>query len=531
MLNENVYSTICPGCGLACGLYVRETVSETGEAAVSVDFRKNSPVNAGKLCRFGMKLPRYYSEPPVSKAEGKEAAFEEAVSAAARALKAAPGESVAFLSVGNTTNEEHWAFAELAAALGTGIETGMGIYASFPAAARAALSRSGTLEQIESAKQVFLFTDPYVSYPLVLRRVLKARKNRAKVISVGPKNLPLADENLCLEPHEYGSTHSPVPGSVLVADIHPYSDPEKVKAVLDLARGSGAKPFFMHPFANSAGAGLLSKHMRQRTLEKLLEDIDSGKIRTLFCLDSDLLGLAPDPEYAKKVLSKLETLIVQASRDGKLNGLADIVIAAEPFYRKQGTVLNTEGRLLANSASSTLGFEALAKIVGAFGRQLDFESVQADVFEAFGLEAADEFTVSSEVPNAVPCEVIKVRVSDSDLGSDSVSGLDSVSGVDAPLDSGSESNSEHAARPETGFVYSFNPFMWHGVEDDNNFVELNLGTVRKLGLVKGGTVRIKAPGVQADMRFRVSDVEDGFVLSSKKLSGMGFRSAEVELSR
>ena len=521
MLKENVYSTICPGCGLACGLYIRETVSGSGEAAVSVDFRKNSPVNAGKLCRFGMKLPRYYSEPPVSKAEGKEAAFEEAVSAAARALKAAPEEGVAFLSVGNTTNEEQLTFAELAAALGTGVETGMGIYASFPAAAHAALSRSGSLEQIESAKQVFLFIDPYVSYPLVLRRVLKAKENGAKVISVGAKKLPLADENLCLKPREYRSALSPVPGSVLVADIHPYSDPEQVKAVLDLARGSGAKPFFLRPFANSAGAGLLAKHTWQRTLEKLLKDIDAGKIKTLFCLNSDLLELAPDPVYAKEVLSKLDTLIVQASRGGKLTELADIVIAAEPFYRKRGTVLNSEGRLLANGASSTRGFEALAKLAGAFGRQLDFESVQSEVFGAFGLEAADEFTVSSEVPIAVPCEVMKAQGSDPVLGSGSNSSSGSVS----------DSEPWHAPCSGIGFVYSFNPFMWHGVEDDNNFVELNLGTVQKLGLVKGGTVRIKAPGGQADMRFRVSDVADGFVLSSKKLPRMGFRSVEVELSR
>ncbi|MFQ6121418.1 MAG: hypothetical protein ACE5KE_16200, partial [Methanosarcinales archaeon] len=46
--------TVCPGCNLVCGLYI-----DNG----NIDFRKNAPVNAGKLCKFGMKLPEYYAQP------------------------------------------------------------------------------------------------------------------------------------------------------------------------------------------------------------------------------------------------------------------------------------------------------------------------------------------------------------------------------------------------------------------------------------------------------------------------------------
>ena len=44
----------------------QENISENGESSVSVDFRKSSPVNAGKLCRFGLKLPLYYAGPQAS---------------------------------------------------------------------------------------------------------------------------------------------------------------------------------------------------------------------------------------------------------------------------------------------------------------------------------------------------------------------------------------------------------------------------------------------------------------------------------
>ena len=96
-MTGNVYSTICPGCNFGCGLYVREN------GALEVDFRKSSPANAGKLCRFGMSLPRLYA-PVKSMIEGKETTLDEAANEAAKRISASKG-SVAFLSSGNTTCE------------------------------------------------------------------------------------------------------------------------------------------------------------------------------------------------------------------------------------------------------------------------------------------------------------------------------------------------------------------------------------------------------------------------------------------
>ena len=73
--------------------------------------------------------------------------------------------------------------------------------------------------------------------------------------------------------------------------------------------------------------------------------------------------------------------------------------------------------------------------------------------------------------------------------------------------------------------------MWHGLEDNNDFVELNLQMARMLGLKKGGTVKIRAQGKMADMKFRVSSIENGYLLSAQKLPVASFSGNEVELSR
>ncbi|MDY9924746.1 hypothetical protein [Methanosarcina sp.] len=54
--------------------------------------------------------------------------------------------------------------------------------------------------------------------------------------------------------------------------------------------------------------------------------------------------------------------------------------------------------------------------------------------------------------------------------------------------------------------------------------------IRRLGLVKGGTVKIRSQGKIVDMKFRVSSIEDGYLLSSQRLPITGFPGVEVECS-
>src|SRR3990170_5129317 len=104
-MSDNVYSTICPGFNFGCGLYIRKNDT------LGIDFRKSSPANAGKLCRFGMSLPRFY-KPAKSMVDGRETTPEEAATEAAKRISESKG-STAFLSFGNTTSEELLAFQKL----------------------------------------------------------------------------------------------------------------------------------------------------------------------------------------------------------------------------------------------------------------------------------------------------------------------------------------------------------------------------------------------------------------------------------
>ena len=73
--------------------------------------------------------------------------------------------------------------------------------------------------------------------------------------------------------------------------------------------------------------------------------------------------------------------------------------------------------------------------------------------------------------------------------------------------------------------------MWSGLTDDNDFVELNLSTVRALKLLKGGTLRVKSNGSAIETRFKVSPVQDNILLTGKRLGIEKGVLTPVEISR
>ncbi|MCK4928657.1 MAG: hypothetical protein KAR76_02875, partial [Methanosarcinales archaeon] len=353
-MKEMIYQTVCPGCNMGCGLYIRED----DEGALAVDFMKSSSANLGKLCRFGMKLPHHYSK-ATSMVDGKEASVEDAVQAASDRLK---GANVTVLGVGNTTNEESLAFSKIADTLGTVVNTGMGVYSQLPAECHPTVGVGITLDDIESATRIALFVDPYVQYPLLVRRILAAKKNGASVVSVGWKDLHLADENRYIDPDLYESELGLDSESVIIADVHPNTDPGWVKRMLNLALKTGAKILFMKPFVNATGVDLLCKGTGQKGIPEIMDGINEGSIKTLVTLDSDPIELMPDGDAVAATLKKLDKLIVISSRDGPVNKIASIVIATEPLYAKAGGFMNVEGQVLNNSGESTTGIDAMSTL-------------------------------------------------------------------------------------------------------------------------------------------------------------------------
>lgn len=471
---SNVYSTICPGCNFGCGLYIREN------GKLEVDFRKSSPANAGKLCRFGMSLSRFYT-PVKSMVDGKETTLEEAAKEAAKRISAGKG-SAAFLSFGNTTCEELLAFRKLAESYYcTGVN-----FEALPKDAHPTLSVGIPYSEIESAKHLVLFIDPYEQYPLIVRRLLSAKNKGAKITSVWWKDMPLADENI--RPSDILKLQL-TKDSLVISDFHPLSDIEQVKSVLSVAKNAGAKITFLKPFANSTGAYILSKDAKQKSLAQLVEDINKGMIKTLFCLESD-----PSEFIPQETLGKLTTLIVQTGRASAITSKAHVVIAHEPLYKKKGTLINNEGRAQALGGAGTGGIEALGIISGA---KFEYEALHESVKKTLGVSAIDEFTIPKYERPAY----------------------------------GAIQAAPKQLEAKTALVSVFNPFMWFNLADDNDFVEMNLSTVRALKLFKGGTLRISSNGSAVEKKFRVASVQDNILLSGRKFGIEKGIITPVEVSR
>lgn len=471
-MTDNVYSTICPGCNFGCGLYIREN------GALGVDFRKSSPANAGKLCRFGMSLPHFY-KPVKSIVDGKETTLEDAAKEAAKRISAGKS-STAFLSFGNTTSEELLALQKLGESyLCTGAN-----FEALPRDTFQTLCIGIPYSEIEAAKHIVLFIDPYEQYPLIVRRLLSAKEKGAKITAVWWKDLALASENI--RPADV-SKLALTKDSLVIADFHLLSDVEQVKSVLALAKTADAKITFLKPFANSTGAYLLSKDAKQKSLAQLIDDINKGTIKTLFCLESDPSGV-----ISKETLSKLTNLIIQAGQEPSAK--ANIVIAHEPLYKKKGTLINNEGRAQALGGAGISGLDALGIIAGA---KFEFNTLHESVKKVIGVQAIDEFTIPKfERPS-----------------------YNAIQAVSKPVDT------------KTALVSVYNPFMWFNLADDNDFVELNLNTVRSLKLMKGGLIQIKSNGSAIEKKFKVASVQDNILISSNKFGIEKGIITPVEISR
>ncbi len=467
----NVYQTVCPGCNMGCGLYIREDE----EGALAVDFMKSSPANLGKLCRFGMKLAHHYSK-ATSMVDGKEASVEDAVKAASDKLK---GADVTMLGVGNTTNEESLAFSKVADALGTVVNTGMGVYSELPTECHPTVGVGITLDEIESANRIALFVDPYIQYPLLVRRILAAKKIGASVVSVGWKDLHLADENRYIDPDLYESELGLDSESVIIADVHPNTDPGWVKRMLNLALKTQAKILFMKPFVNATGVDLLCKGTGQKGISEIMDGINEGSIKTLVTLNSDPIELMPDGDAAAVTLTKLDNLIVISSRDGPVNKMADIVIATEPLYAKAGSFMNVEGQVLNNSGESTTGIDAMSTLSQNLGGEaMDYQNLHNNVLESI----VQKYTKPKY--KELACEVL-------DIG---------------PVE-----------EKKGNLIYLYNPFMWFDQPDDNDFVMVNMNMVKTLGLSKGGMITLTSDAGTMNIRYRVEDMPDGLILTAKKL--------------
>jgi formate dehydrogenase alpha subunit len=207
-------STICPYCSCGCGINL---IVKDGRI-IGQEPWKEHPINEGANCPKGKNAYHFlYSEErlkkPLVKKNGKleEASWDEALDLiATRLKKAAPG-SVGLLASCKNTNEESYVIQKFARiVMGTNnVECCCRLCHSPSAAVLGPAVGSPVMQtsqpEIELADCIFLAgVNMKETFPLMARRVLRAKEKGARVICTDPRNTVtaryLADIHLQLKP-------------------------------------------------------------------------------------------------------------------------------------------------------------------------------------------------------------------------------------------------------------------------------------------------------------------------------------------
>jgi len=212
-VNLQYVPTICPYCGCGCGIYL---VLKDGRI-VGVEPWKEHPVNEGTNCPKGKSAYKFlYSDDrlkkPLIRENGafREASWEEALNLVAERLKGIPPEAFGAIASGKTTNEESYLLQKFARVImGTNnIEYCARFCHSATVAGLLPTLGSGVMQtsqvDIEQADCILIAgVNIKETFPMIARRVLRARRKGATVIVIDPRRaataISLADIHLQLE--------------------------------------------------------------------------------------------------------------------------------------------------------------------------------------------------------------------------------------------------------------------------------------------------------------------------------------------
>jgi formate dehydrogenase alpha subunit len=206
--------TVCPYCGCGCGIHL---VVNDGRI-VGVEPWKEHPVNEGKNCPKGRNAFEFlYAdgrlERPLVRDNGslRETSWEKALEMVAQKLQDADPGSVGFINSGKLTNEDLYVLQKLVrCALKTNNMDNCSRFChstTVPALVSTVGSGVMTTSQanIEKADCILIAgTNVKETYPLIARRVIRAKQRGARVIVMDPRRTvtarSLADIHLQLKP-------------------------------------------------------------------------------------------------------------------------------------------------------------------------------------------------------------------------------------------------------------------------------------------------------------------------------------------
>ncbi|HTY16063.1 MAG TPA: molybdopterin-dependent oxidoreductase [Methanoregulaceae archaeon] len=197
--------TTCPYCGTGCGLNL---VVRDGKVVGVSPWHRN-PINEGKLCIRGNSADEFINDtdhrvttPLVKKGDKfEEASWEEAYKLIESKFKSYKGGEIGCVASSRVLNEDNYLMKKFASEVlktqnidcsgrfcNAGSESGLREMTGTG-------SMSNSIVDLASAKCILTISNPFEENPLIRRRLVIARKNGAKLISVSPVRHATAKES------------------------------------------------------------------------------------------------------------------------------------------------------------------------------------------------------------------------------------------------------------------------------------------------------------------------------------------------
>jgi NADH-quinone oxidoreductase subunit G len=309
-------------------------------------------------------------------------------------------ESVAIIGGARGTNEDAFAWAQLADAMGVHQRDAQ-LADGLPAEVFA-LPQASIDEAVAANTIILLSPDLKEELPVLYLRVRDvAQKRKSKVVEITsrPTGLtPSAWKSVLVEPGKIASTISAGLDPVIVKQIASGSVSVIVgrmnlaesaeSTVLALAEilhvAPQAKVLPVLRRGNVRGAiiaGLTPQNGAADTAE-ILELAAAGKIDTLVLLGADPLSDVPDADLARRGLAGARNIISIDTFMTPSTSQADVVLPAAAFGEKNGTTTNLEGRIsnvaqkITPAGTSRPDWMIAAELATALGKDLGVGSVE-----------------------------------------------------------------------------------------------------------------------------------------------------------
>ena len=397
----------CTTCSVGCRTVVQSSRDELVRyQGVDID-----PVNWGWLCDRGrfnfesVNSDQRLTSPYQKDAQGNHVAttWSAALDTAARMLRtslATSSDSIAIIGGARGTNEDAFAWAQLADAVGVNqrdAQLADGLPAEIFSLPQASID-----EAVAANTIILLSPDLKEELPVLFLRVRDvAQKRKSKVVEITSRPTgitPSAWKTVLVEPGKIASTVASGldPAivkqigsgsvSVIVGRMNLAESAEStvlaLAEILHLAPQAKVLPVLRRGNVRGAVTAGLTPQQGAADTAEILELSAAGKIDTLVLLGSDPLSDVPDADLARRGLAGARNIISIDAFMTPSSSQAHVVLPAAAFGEKNGTTTNLEGRMsnvaqkITPAGTSRPDWMIACELASALGKDLGFNSVE-----------------------------------------------------------------------------------------------------------------------------------------------------------